>query len=343
MRTRLFASTMLWLAALVFTPYLWADPPAVKPEEPAPNAAAREKAEPEKAEEPAKPKEPASKFLRIRKDDKGELLALETSVVRYVPADEKSPPISVDLVGAVHVGDKSYYDELNKLFLDYDALLYELVAPEGTRIPKEGRKGGGNPVSALQVGMKSMLELEFQLEQVDYTKENFVHADMSPEEFAKSMERRGESFLQIIFKAIAQGSAQNNASAPSDVELLFALFAKDRPLRLKRILAAQFENMEIAMAAFNGPDGSTIITERNKKAFEVLAREIKAGKKKIGVFYGAGHLDDMEQRLLADFGLKRESERWIPAWSLVRPAPKARPVEPAPQAEPAASEAKASG
>src|SRR5436190_1054916 len=82
------------------------------------------------------------------------------------------------------------------------------AAAEGTRIPKDGRReSGGNPVSALQLGMKSMLELEFQLERVDYTKENFVHADMSPEEFAKSMSERGESFLQMFFRMMNQGMA----------------------------------------------------------------------------------------------------------------------------------------
>jgi hypothetical protein len=34
------------------------------------------------------------------------------------------------------------------------------------------------------------------------------------------------------------------------------------------------------------------------------------------VFYGAGHLPDMEKRLGADFGLKREGEKWLTAWSL---------------------------
>jgi len=40
------------------------------------------------------------------------------------------------------------------------------------------------------------------------------------------------------------------------------------------------------------------------------------GKKSVAVFYGAGHLPDMEKRLAADFGLKREGEKWLTAWSL---------------------------
>ena len=72
------------------------------------------------------------------------------------------------------------------------------------------------------------------------------------------------------------------------------------------------------MLMFDGPEGSTIITERNKKAFEVLDKQLKDGKKNVAVFYGAGHLPDMEKRLAADFGLKREGEKWLTAWSLER-------------------------
>ncbi|MEX2026875.1 MAG: hypothetical protein WEH44_06230, partial [Pirellulaceae bacterium] len=89
---------------------------------------------------PAKSKPAADQFMRVRKDDRGQPTSMDTAVVNYVLADGSKPDVQVDLIGAVHVGDKAYYDELNKLFESYDAVLYELVAPAGTRIPKDGRK-----------------------------------------------------------------------------------------------------------------------------------------------------------------------------------------------------------
>lgn len=75
-----------------------------------------------------------------------------------------------------------------------------------------------------------------------------------------------------------------------------------------RAFAEQMQMMDGQMAAITGEDGkSTLITERNAKAFEVLDREIKAGKKKLGIFYGAGHLKDMHQRLVDDYGWKLKS------------------------------------
>ncbi len=171
----------------------------------------------------------------------------------------------------------------------------------------------------LQNGLKEMLGLEHQLACVDYQKANFVHADMSPEQFSKSMAAKGENIWTIVVRLLGVGLARQSGSADgasSDTELLLALFDKNRTLALKRILAEQFEDLDDVMAAFEGPGGSTLIAERNKKALEVLTQQIKAGKKRIGIFYGAGHLADMQQRLENDFHLKRADERWLTAWDM---------------------------
>ena len=215
-----------------------------------------------------------------------------------------SADVRVDLVAAVHIADKSYYQELNKRFAGYDAVLYELVAPEGTRIPKGGRKDkrAGNMLSAVQLGMKDLLKLEFQLDQVDYTRKNLVHADLSPEQFVKSMRDRKEGFTDIFARLLAYALAkQAQGGDGGEMQLLMALFDKNRSLALKRAMADQFQEMEGMTAVFEGPKGSTLIGERNKRALEVLKKQLAAGKKKIAIFYGAGHMADMEKRLRADF------------------------------------------
>jgi hypothetical protein len=261
----------------------------------------------------------ALKFLRLERDAEEHPLSLQTAVVHYVPADGDSKGPTVDLIGAVHIGEKSYYEALNKQFEQYDVVLYELVAPPGTRIEK-GTKPSNHPIAVLQGGMKDMLELEHQLEYIDYTKDNLVHADMSPDEFSKSMADRGESMWTMMFRMMGEGMArQAKAQADGksfDADVLFALFDKRRAVALKRVLAEQFEDMGGMTAALDGPQGSTIITERNKVALQQLAKQIGAGKKRIGVFYGAGHLPDMEKRLIADFKLKRGDQQWLTAWHL---------------------------
>ena len=112
-----------------------------------------------RAEEPPKD----ARFVRVTFDEKGTTPKfMETAIARYVPKGKPDSNVYVDLIGAVHVGDKSYYDQLNKEFENYDAMLFELVAPKGTRIPKGTRdKGTGSAVSKLQIMLKQALALEF--------------------------------------------------------------------------------------------------------------------------------------------------------------------------------------
>ncbi|MFN9540591.1 MAG: hypothetical protein ACK6A8_15280 [Planctomycetota bacterium] len=257
-------------------------------------------------------------FMRIRKNSRGKPVAMETSVTRYETTNAAGEVVTVDLIGVVHIGEKEYYEQLNKHFEQYDALLYELVAPEGTRIPEGGRgEGEGlNPLAAMQLGMKSMLELEFQLEHIDYNRENFIHADMSPEEFLESMKNNDESFGKMFLKAIGTAMASENRSQVSNADLFAAMLSKNPALRLRRTMAQQMRDMEGGMAMFEGREGSTIINHRNAKALEVMKRELASGKKKVALFYGAGHLPDMERRLMSDFQMKRGGQFWMEAWKL---------------------------
>ncbi|MEZ6088841.1 MAG: hypothetical protein R3C05_12615 [Pirellulaceae bacterium] len=265
-------------------------------------------------------KDDAQEYLRITKSDSGKPLAMETAIVRFegLPGT-KFAGRTVDLIGVVHIGQREYYEDLNKRFADYDRVLYELVAPEGTIVTKQEAGEVRGPLGAMQLGMKDMLNLEFQLEHIDYDAKNFRHADMSPEEFAKDMADRGDSIMKMVFRMLGSGLATQGAGQAegSDAALLLALFAPDRARRMKQIMAAQFQDMEIATAAMADVSGkSTIITERNAKAMEVLKDELQAGSDLVAVFYGAGHLPDMAERLRNEFQMKAVSTQWLQAWDL---------------------------
>jgi len=59
-----------------------------------------------------------------------------------------------------------------------------------------------------------------------------------------------------------------------------------------------------------------LITERNRAALKVLRDQLNAGKKDLAIFYGAGHLADMDERLREDFGFEPVSITWLTAWDL---------------------------
>jgi len=268
----------------------------------------------------ASPEGSGKQFVRLRTGESQTPLALETAIVSFAATGDRYRGVQVDLVGAIHIGDKAYYEALNRRFRGYDAVLYELVAREEANAPKAGQ-GSGGVIGGMQIGMKSLLQLEYQLDCIDYGRKNMVHADMSPEEFAATMKRRNESFAGMFFRLLGRSMAEqaDDPMGTSDLQILAALFAPDRAQRLKFLMAKEFADLEGEISIFDGPEGSAIITERNKKAFDVLTREIANGRKKLAVFYGAGHLPDMQRRLQQEFAMQRTGTEWVAAWSLVSP------------------------
>ena len=133
-------------------------------------------------------------------------------IAKYVPASGEKG-VEIDLVAVVHIGEKAYYERLNKEFEKYDAVLYELVAPEGNKPPKGGEKKSDNPLAMLQQGMKFFLRLEHQLEVVDYGKANFIHADLSPEGMRRAMKERGDDEMTVFLGVVADFLRKKNLGA----------------------------------------------------------------------------------------------------------------------------------
>src|SRR5262249_9437630 len=157
------------------------------------------------------------------------------------------------------IGDKDYYKKLNKQFQQYDVVLYELVAQPGTVIPKGGRKTD-NPLSLIMQVVKMVLDLELQTERIDYTKKNFVHADLSPEQMAEAIQKRGDDPVTLLLgftadmlrQMNAREQAEKNQSKPpvanasgslEDLDIFSLILDQEGPKKLKRMLAEQLANV----------------------------------------------------------------------------------------------------
>jgi len=258
-------------------------------------------------------------YIRISETEAGKPKAMETAIVRFVGIEgTKYAGRIVDLVGVVHIGQHEYYQDLKKKLAVYDVVLYELVAPDGTRIRPEDLEKRRSLLASMQTGMKDMLNLEYQLEHIDYMATNFRHADMSPDEFMKDLESRGDGLWKMAARMMGAGLATQAASG-GDAGLLLALLSSDRSMKLKQVMAQQLTDVDAVTAGMDDETGNnTLIKGRNRKAFEVLREELDAGKKTIGVFYGAGHLSDMAERLEEEFGMKPTTTTWLTAWDLQR-------------------------
>lgn len=275
--------------------------------------------------------EPATKFIRLTKDADGAPEALQTSITRY----RGEGGLLVDLIGVIHVGEREYYRKLDKQFEQYESMLYELVAPPESRVPNRHAAGkSSNPIHWLQGTMQRMLGLESQLQHIDYTKSNFVHADLSPQQMQQKLAERGETVWSVGMQAItemmnkqSEMSKNGQAAFGQDVESIEDLFGMlSDSKKLKQTLATQFASGGALEAGLGGTLNQILIKDRNKAAMEVLKSEIEKGNKKIAIFYGAAHMPDFEQRLLDELGMRKTKQAWVDAWDLQTGSQQANPV-----------------
>jgi hypothetical protein len=255
------------------------------------------------------------KFLRCNETDPS-AARLETAIVTY----RNDAGATVRLVGAIHIGEKSYYESLNDTFRGDDAVLYEMVKPKGADAPKPNQAPRSG-IAKFQHFLKDTLNLDFQLDDVDYGRPNFVHADLDAETFEKMQADRGESMftlmLQQMMNAMAHGDMFKDFTGDEGSAELIAMFCRpDAERQAKLLLARHMTDMEKSLSGLEGPDGSVIVGERNKAALKVLATSLKGGKKHISVFYGAAHMAAMSDSLQKDMGFKPVSIDWRTAWNL---------------------------
>ena len=280
-----------------------------------------------------------NRFIRFLEDDQhGQL---QTAVTSY----ENAQGIAVDLVGAVHLADPAYYARLNKTFGAYDVVLFEMVggdkepaAGNGDGLPPRAQDPAAVLLRSVQLMVTNLLKLQHQFEGIDYKARNFVHADVSWDQFRKLQAERNETFLTLLQRAVKsqrdeakQAEGKQPAAGEDDLQSILALVAALQdgdPSGLKLMMARQFEGAERTIGAFEGEKGSVIIAERNKIVIEKLEEQMKAGRKKVAVFYGAGHYPDLDKRLTG-MGFRQTRHEWRTAWDIPKPGKAARPAPPA--------------
>ncbi|MCQ2372161.1 MAG: hypothetical protein MJ058_08960 [Akkermansia sp.] len=271
---------------------------------------------------------------------------LQVPLATYADAQGRQ----IDLVGAIHIADPSYYADLNTRFATYDKVLYEMV--DGGDLPRMlilKRKVDGNTatdeekaeyeklrgemkerkedsilgfvLNFLYDSISTQMNLQMQSEGIDYGKENFVFADVTQEELSKAMQDSGESWLGLIVKSMISNIGELD---------LMTLLNPD-PKQYKHMM---MEALAKSSQSDSVMEQSSIVVARNAKCFEVLEGVLKdPAAKRIAIFYGAMHLREMDERL-KKMGYTLQKVEWLNAVSAPVPTP-APAVAPAPAPAPA--------
>jgi hypothetical protein len=302
------------------------------------------------------------RYLRVLRDRRREPQSLQTAIVDFRPTSQSrwrralGADGVISLIGAVHIGEPSYYRELNREFERYDRVLYELVAPRGVR-PKQTRgderhsQASASPLTMIQSLLTNYLGMVHQIDEIDYSPRHFVHADLAFEDLVSAGKRQGETLFSFgagvlgdMMRSYKQLKEMQDESAGEEEGASsgwgFGAGNAHGQKMTPRILLRQFaEVMERTGGQGLGPTlEGYIIDLRNDEALRVLEGELRrVGSKEVGgmeqsgfegertggkrslrlaIFYGAAHLAKMEQELRGRFGLVPVAERWVRAWRL---------------------------
>ncbi len=258
------------------------------------------------AKEPTKEPRAATDFIRVDRSEENVLL--QPALATY----EKNG-VKVSLIGAVHIADKAYFNDLNKRFKSYDRVLFEMIG--GDQLEKlrkqeaEGKKAEESPLGQVYKMVSGFLALADQKTEIDYTAENFVHADLTMEEYQTLQEERGESLLGFAMEAAKNTDMKTQ---PSTMALMQAVMVGDSK-KAKLLLVDALAGGDEAMGGLVAP--TVVISDRNEKALKVLDAQIAKGDKNLGIFYGAAHFPAMEKTLL-EKGYRKTKQEWLTAWTV---------------------------
>ena len=246
---------------------------------------------------------------------------LQTAVTRYQNEDG----VVIDLVAAVHIADAQYYAGLNDYFATRDSVLYEMVADADDRPSPDAVSSGNSAFGFIQSALARFLDVSFQLEKIDYSADNFRHADLSPGQLQEIMRSKGENFFSMFLGlALAQMASEqqrdtdNRAmSSLNLLTLLTALAADDQSSAFKYLFAEELSYAGGIVLDSELEQQITLLGERNRVAVEVLVETLKEpDQRAISIFYGVAHMAGIEREVVNSLGFERMNQRWLTAWEI---------------------------
>jgi len=296
---------------------------------------------------------PPGPYMRVARPD-DETIALQIALRKFNPTRRDGPVIW--LSAASHLGDSNYYATLQAHLDTQGLVLFEGVKDETenqdaikTRIAASARRAekhraaaesDGGPSSSLQTSMAESLGLLFQLEAIDYERSHFRNSDLSVQQIQRLMaggeasrpsprgkasrrnanEEGNQEFQRLL--EMMDGSSIMGAVLNLGLKIIGSSPKLQALTRLVMIETLGQLRGDITQMKGLPPEMKELITvliqERNKAVLADLGGAMKQRPppRSISIFYGAGHMDDMERRLRRDYKYTCQEVRWLTAFAV---------------------------
>jgi hypothetical protein len=264
-------------------------------------------------------------YLRTTRETNG-VAALQVAMRCLKPARGRGA--DVWLVAVTHIGTSNYYAELQRFLDARGRVLFEAIRADESGHPRRGEE------YSLQADLAKALGLAFQLDQINYDRPNFRNSDLSVEELARLFSPPTNAVPSpdgvpaegaVEFGALVQamtGEGLMGGLARLGVGVLASSKRLQAATKVAMIeVLGQLPNDLTQIAGL--PPGmqrlmQILVEERN----EAVVRDVRKALAQrpplhsMAVFYGAGHMAHLEQRLCRALGYRPAEERWLTAFDV---------------------------
>jgi hypothetical protein len=249
---------------------------------------------------------PPSSWIRVHRDGRTGNGSLDVGVGAFERADGRR----VYLVGAVHVAHADTFAAQQALLDSMDLVLWEGVG--GKDKPSAEAMERFDVLFKTQVLLKNILNLDFQLDSIDYHRAFWRNSDVSINELQSELDRRGLSIIPnealfravfgALFKIVDPAKVPRNEESGRSYRGLIAPLMAD-PDRVFRQAGA--EGLQ-----------EVLIQMRNRHVMDDLAAVLNPpdAPRRVAIYYGAGHFPDMVRILTEEMGFKYLGVHWVEAW-----------------------------
>ena len=278
-------------------------------------------------------------YMRVVQTEDG-AIQLQIALRSFTPPRPTAPVIW--LAAVAHIGDSNYYHALQRRLDEQPLVLFEGVGrPDaGDDAPAKPDVAGRphNPWmrhaadDSLQSTMASSLGLVFQLEAIDYDRPHFRNSDLSLRQIQRLLtgppgKAAGDTGTKpnaqfIALMQVMDGHSLLGMIAQFGMRLLGSSPKLQAMTKLMLIEIFGQLNGDFTKMGAASPEIKellrVLIESRNQIVLEDLKVELKKDRPpaSLAVFYGAGHMGDLQKRLVRELRYRPGTDVWLTAFSV---------------------------
>lgn len=284
---------------------------------------------------------PPRAYTRVANPDTN-TVQLQIALRKFVPAQNAGPAIW--LAGVMHVGEPAYYAAVQHFLDAQTVVLYEGINPDShphhvhdpaaavTNNSTSKPAADTNAGYSMQSALAHSLGLVFQLDAINYERTNFLNSDLSIIQLQSIMsggqplaapgeEGATDAPFDVLLQ-IMDGSSFLGSLFKLGMQFIAASPKMQAVVKLTLIEAVGRLKGDLSDVQGLPPEWKrlikVLIEARNQHLLDDLNAELKKipATGSIAVFYGAGHMDDMEKRITSGLHYRAAEETWLTAFSV---------------------------